>query len=92
MDFHRIIDISWNSYLDFLINNYYPYWQKYVTGVNMSLIDCDPHLDNCTFEIKQEKLYTSVHSRDVYNFYSENDISNRFYSIFNIKVPLYGNI
>jgi hypothetical protein len=60
MDFRSIIELSWDSYMTFLINNYYPYWQKYVKGVNTSLIECDPHLDSCALEIRENKIYTAI--------------------------------
>lgn len=66
MNFQSFIKLSRDGYMDFLISNNRPYWQKYVKGINMSVIDCDPtQQNNCTLELEENKLYTAISSNDV---------------------------
>jgi hypothetical protein len=43
----------------------YSWWQKYVIGVNMSYIDCNDRLPNCTFPRNNNTLYMMTHYQDV---------------------------
>jgi hypothetical protein len=43
----------------------YSWWQKYVIGVNMSYIDCDHRLPNCTFPRYDNTLYVMTHYENV---------------------------
>ena len=66
------------SLIDFdsLIRRMFPSWQKYVSGVNMTVIDCIPSLynntikkglknPNCTVSIKDWQLTTYVQTKSV---------------------------
>jgi hypothetical protein len=47
----------------FLINIVKPYWHKYVMGVNIAVIECDPtQQSNCSIPIPlhDQKLYTAI--------------------------------
>jgi len=55
-----------DSYLIFLISKSYPYWQKYVNGINLTVLGCDPTQDDeCPIQTEQNKLYTAIKSNDV---------------------------
>jgi len=59
------------SNVDFYLDHAYPYWQKYVNGVNMTQIDCDLREDKkCLNRKSNDELYTVTNIDDVSSMYS----------------------
>lgn len=57
--------ISWADPNEIIESTVYSWWQKYVIGVNMSYIDCNDRLPNCTFPRNNNTLYMMTHYQDV---------------------------
>jgi len=65
MDYKDFVKVSLDdAFGRFLIDSTYPYWQKYVEGINMTVLKCSP-TNQCSFPMHKDKLYTAIKSNDV---------------------------
>jgi len=52
-----------------LYKTYHPFWETYVKGINLTVINCDLLLDkNCTIERNQNSITIIVTEKEVKNF------------------------
>ena len=64
MDIRHIFDnfINWNT----VYKLFGPFWQKYINGINLTVIHCDPVNDDCEIKRKDNWL-TMIVKRDEVN-------------------------